>query len=302
MSAAGSAPPGRPETRHVLLLLLLAGIWSSSFLLIKIAVASVPPVTLAAGRVLIAAAVLVVFAAREGHRLPRDPRLYATFVVIGLLGNAFPFVLIHWGELTIDSALAAILMGIMPIATAVLAHFAAGEVLNGTRLAGVALGFAGLLALVGQDALAGLGAHFRAELAVLGGALCYALTTVLVRRSVTAPGPVMAAGALTAASVLMVPLALVLEQPWQLAPGAGALAAGATLGIVHTALAALLYFHLIKHLGATYFSQVNNVIPLLGVLWGWTILAEQPPLRALLALALIVSGMLLLTRARTAPG
>lgn len=264
---------------------------------IKLGVQTLPPLTLACGRMALAALLLLAFAAARGHGWPRAAGVWRGFLVVGLLGNALPFYLIHWGELSIDSGLAAILMGVMPLATAGLAHFLTAEPLRGGRLAGVLLGFTGLLVLVGGDALAGLGTQVLAQGAVLVGALCYALTTVFVRRSVRAPGAVMAAGALSVGTLLLAPLAAVLEQPWHLAPSAVSLAAMGVLGVFSTGFAALLYFHLLRHLGATYFAQVNYWIPLLGVGWGWALLGEQPPLRALAALALILAGVVLVHRA-----
>ncbi len=284
------------------LLLLLACIWSSSFVLIKVGVQTLPPLTLASGRMLLAALLLLAFAFRQGFAWPRELAVWRGFLVIGVVGNALPFTLIHRGELTVESGLTAILMGVMPIATAVLAHFfTRDEPLNRLRFAGVVMGLVGLLVLLGRDAVAGLGAHLSAEAAILCGALCYALTAVYVRRTAPPSGTLMAAGSLSVGALCLVPFALWLEQPWLLQPSAASLAAMLALGIFSTGLAALLFFHLIRQVGATYFSQVNYLIPVLGVGWGWALLAEQPTWQAWLALGCILTGVVLVNRARV-PG
>ena len=171
-----------------LLLLLLALIWSLSFLLIKIGVASVGPVTLTAARLLIGSAVLVLYLAIRKTGIPLNRRALLLYLVVGFMGNTLPFILISWGETHIDSSLAAIMMGIMPIATFVLAHyFIPDEPMTTRKVLGVCLGFGGLLTLVGWSALAGIGDNVLGQLAVLGGALCYGISTVFVRTQPSFP-------------------------------------------------------------------------------------------------------------------
>jgi len=266
-------------------------------MLIKVAVDTVPPMTLAAGRLSLAAAMLAAFAHAGGHRIPLGGRAWGVFLFIGCFGNALPFTLIGWGEQRIDSGLAAILMGIMPVVTAVLAHLlTADERLRPARAVGVAVGFSGLVALVGAGALAGLGGEVLSQIAVLGGATSYAVTTIFVRRFVRLPGRVMAAGATCAGALLIAPLALVLERPWTLSPSAESLLAVAMLGVFATGFATLLYFRLIGNLGATVFSQVNYMIPVMGVGWGVALLAERPESHELAGLALILAGVALVSR------
>ncbi len=296
MNSAVVVPP-EASWRQLALLLLLAGIWSSSFMFIKIGVATIPPATMAAARLMLAAVMLAAIAYAKGYRLPFTLRAWSAFTFVGVMGNAVPFTLIAWGELEVDSGLAAILMGVMPVATALLAHaFVHDERLTGRRAAGVLLGFSGTVLLVGFSALSGLGAQVAAQLAVVGGALCYAITTVFVRRFANLPDVLMAAGSLTTGALLMIPIALLLESPLTLSPSFASTAAVVVLGIVSTGFAALIYFYLIRTVGAAIFSQVNFLTPAIGVAFGMIFLGEVPGADAWTALTLIVLGVWLVTR------
>ncbi|MDH5412398.1 MAG: DMT family transporter, partial [Alphaproteobacteria bacterium] len=207
--------PGQTGVVEIALLLTLATIWSSSFGFIKVAVETVPPITVTAGRLLLAAIIVVIYARLRGHRFPTEPGLWPKFFLIGLFGNALPFTLIGWGEVTIDSGLAAILMAVMPIATLVLAHFfAENERMNPARIAGVTFGFGGILVLIGPDALSGLGDEAVRQIAVAGGATCYAVATVIARRLPKMPTSLSSAGALIAATAIILPASLIFDRPW----------------------------------------------------------------------------------------
>src|SRR4051812_23429337 len=132
--------------------------WGSAFMFMKIAVATVPPATLVASRLILAAIILYAVMRARGLRLPPPGRRWLAFIALGVLGNCLPFFLIAWGQQTIDSALAGILISVMPLATMVLAHFfVAGEHLTSRRALGFAIGFAGIVVLMGPAALMGLG-------------------------------------------------------------------------------------------------------------------------------------------------
>jgi drug/metabolite transporter (DMT)-like permease len=285
--------------REFALLFLLASIWSSSFMFIKVGVDTIPPMTLSAGRLVLAAIMLTVFAMYGRDSVPMTLKIWGVCLFIGLFGNALPYTLISWGELRIESGLAAILMGIVPITTAVLAHlFAHDEPLTVRRLLGICVGFAGIIILVGWQSLTGLHTDVPYELAVLLGALCYAVTNIFVRRHVYIPGRVLAAGSTLAGAFIMLPMALAYERPWSLSPSLESLGAMVMLGLLPTAVAALIYLRLIKATGATFVSQVNYLVPVLGVVWGMALLAERPSWRALAALTLILLGIALVNRRR----
>ena len=272
------------------LLLTLAMLWSTSFVFIKIGVQSVGPMTLTSARLGIAAAILYAGLRLRGHRLPRDRQSWAVFAVIGLLGNTLPFTLISWGEIHIDSGLAAVLMGIMPIITAMLAHIFIREEPFTRRVGiGIFLGFGSVATLLGPQALAGLTAPILAQLAVLLSAVCYGASATFIRYfAEPANWPSLASGTMFAAFTFSLPLTIFLETPWTLQPESAAIVAMLYLGIGSTAVANLIFFYLIPRLGANRSAQVNYFVPVLGALWGVIFLREQLSGRLLLALALIL--------------
>jgi len=287
--------------RNWALLAALAAMWGSAFMFVKLGVATVPPATLVASRLALGAAILYGAMRARGFALPPCGREWLPYAALAMVGNCVPFYLITWGQQFIDSALAGILMAVMPLATLVLAHFlVAGERLSPGRLLGFALGFAGIVVLMGPAALAGLGgsaAQVTAQAAVLAGALCYAANSIIARRVVAAQFLVASTGVLMMAAILMVPVALLADRPWSLAPGAGSVAAIAWLGVGPTALATLLYFQLIAAAGPTFMSIVNYLSPIVALLAGVGLLDERPGNTAVGGLALILFGIALSRRA-----
>ena len=277
------------------LLMALVAMWGSAFLFIKLGVATVPPMTLVAARLVLGVAVLLPLVYMLGLRLPPLGATWFPFILLALLGNAIPFYLITWGQQTVPSALAGILMAAMPLATMVLAHFAvAGEHMTRNRVAGFALGFLGIMSLLGPAALGGLGGSsldVLAQLAILAGALCYAANSVLTRRLVKSEFLVSATAMLLVASVIVVPVALVMDRPWELAPGAPSILSILWLGVGPTAVATICYFQLISSAGPTFMSIVNYLSPCIAVILGVVLLDEEPGVYAYAGLALILAGI-----------
>ncbi len=274
------------------LLLLLALIWSVSFLLIKIGVESIPPFTMTAARLGIAALFFCLFLALKGEWIPMHPRALLLYIVSGVLGNSLPFVLISWGEIFISSSLTAVSMGIMPISTFILAHFfISEEPMTRRKSLGVAFGFLGLISLVGLSVLAGFGDHILGQLAVLGGAMCYSFSVIFVRSQPSFAGYKMAAGMTISAALTSIPLAFIVEDPLLLSPSMESLSAVLALAIFPTAIASLIYFRVINSLGATTFAQINYLIPVLGGLWGVYLLDEILEWNTFLALFLVLCGI-----------
>lgn len=282
-----------PPIAYVLLF-VLAAIWGASFLFIKVAVETIPPMTLVAVRLVLAAAAMLVYLWATGRRLPRDGAIWRDFVVIAVAGNIVPFVLITWGEVVIDSGLAAILMAIMPLSSLALAHvFTQDERMSRAKLVGMIVGFGGILVLVGPGVLAGLGREVVAQVAVAGAAVCYAISNVFTRVSgvVRLPASVTGAGVLLCAAVLAIPLSLIVDRPWALAPTTDAIAALLILALVCTSLAYLILFHLITTTGATFVAFINYLVPVFGVAWGAALLHETLQPGALAGLGLILAGI-----------
>jgi len=279
--------------RHVALLFILAVIWSSSFTTIKVAVETIPPLTLVAVRMVVAGVLLYMVLRLRGLRLPPLGRQWWSFFLLGLTGNAFPFFLISWGETGIDSGAAAILMAVMPLVTLGLAHFfTESDRMTVVKFAGMAIGFGGVVLLVGPDALTRMGDKTIFELSVAGGAVFYAITAVLTRRLPSGGDPLQRGTAVTLCAVVqMVPISLLMDAPWLLAPSTPAVLSAIYLGVFPTGVAAILYFHLIAERGTTFFSVINYIIPCLGVVWGVAFLGEGLPVQALIALGVILCGV-----------
>ena len=202
-----------------LLLIALSILWGGSFFFGKIAVAEFPPLTVAFGRVAIAAAVLVMLARATGVALPASLAAWQPLAIMGLLNNAIPFSLILWGQTHIPSGLAAILNATTPLFTVLIAHVVTrDEKLTRGRAIGLAIGFTGVVVMIGPDMLRELGGNIAAQLACLLAAVSYSFAGIFGRRFRGEPPLRIAAGQLVASSVLLAPLALVIDRPWILPP------------------------------------------------------------------------------------
>jgi len=277
------------------LLIVLSLLWGGSFFFIEGALAALPPFTLVLLRVSLAAAALHLFLRIRGLGMPAGRLVWAAFFGMGLLNNAIPFSLIVWGQTQIASGLAAILNATTPLFTVLVAHAATrDERLTGGRLAGVVIGFAGVAVMIGPGALAGLGDDLLAQLACLAAALSYAFAGVFGRRFARlGVKPVQtAAGQVTASSLLLLPLALLVDRPWALPlPGPEVWAAVAALALLSTALAYILYFRILATSGATNLLLVTLLIPVTAILLGVAILGERLAAEHIAGMALIALGL-----------
>jgi drug/metabolite transporter (DMT)-like permease len=282
---------------HWLLLFALVAMWGTAFTFTGIAVRGFSPTALVTIRLAIAAVLLTGLVVARGHRLPLTRRFWLFSIAITLTGNCVPFWLISFGQQRIDSGLAGILMGIMPLTTMVLAHFfVRGERLNATKAAGFLVGFCGLVVLIGPHALLelrGQGTELLYEVAVLAGAVCYAVNTIIARHRPPAEPLVAAAGVMLAGSAVMLPIG-----GWQASaelPAAppAPLAAMLALSIVATAIATVVFLKLVAIAGPSFTSFINYLIPVWALLIGVVFLDEQPSATVVLGLVLILSGIAL---------
>jgi drug/metabolite transporter (DMT)-like permease len=290
MTASGQRAMGPVEW---LLLVALSGLWGGSFFFAKVALAELPPFTVVLARVALAALALLPVVLASGQRLPRSPRLWGRFVVMGALNNLLPFSLIVWGQTRIGSGLASILNATTPLFAVVLAHvLTQDERLTPGRLAGVLAGLIGVAAMIGPQALAGLGGQVLAELAVLGAALSYALAGIFGRRFRGTPPLVTAFGQVCASTLMILPLALATDHPWTL-PMPRLATIGALIGIalLSTALAYVLYFRILAAAGATNLMLVTFLIPVSALLLGTMILSERLAAGQIAGMALIGLGL-----------
>ena len=284
-----SSPPG---VRDYVLLFTLSALWGSSFLFIKIGVETVPAATLTLARLIIAAVLLYIVARMAGQNLPRGLRLWGVIALAALFGNALPFTLIAWGEESIDSGVAAILMAVMPLTTVLLAHiFTKDEKMTPRKALGVTLGIAGLAVLIGPEALAQLGDDTIRQLAVAGAAFCYGVNAVVTKGLIGQPRRAVAAALMIISTVMLIPVTFAFEDPFSLEVSTRSLIAVIGLGVLHTAIGTMIMLAIVRRQGASFFSQINLVIPIFGVLYGALILFERPPPSAYAALALILLGV-----------
>jgi drug/metabolite transporter (DMT)-like permease len=290
-----SPVPQRPSMSAAdwLLLIGLSLLWGGSFFFAKIAVLELPPLTVALGRVAIAAAILLTLARTTGVALPATLAAWRPYALMGLLNNVIPFTLLFWGQTHIPSGLAAILNATTPLFTVLVAHVATGdEKLNAARLAGLVAGLAGVTVMIGPDVLRDLGANVLAQLACLLAAVSYAFAGVYGRRFRGEPALRVAAGQLTASSVILVlPVALI-DQPWLLPlPSGKAIAALLGLAALSTALGYLIFFRILARAGATNVALVTFLIPVSAILLGTLVLGEQLAIRHVAGMAAIALGL-----------
>lgn len=260
-------------------LVSLSVLWGGSFFFAKVAVAELRPLTVVFGRVALAAFALNLSLWLTGQSLFRRETPWAAFLIMGLLNNLIPFSLIFWGQTQIASGLASILNATTPLFTLLVAHFIThDERIGGLKLGALVIGIGGVAVLLGPDALGGSWGT-AGQIACLGAALSYAFAGVFGRRFAkmgVAPLEA-AAGQVTASTVLILPIMLIVDRPWLLPtlPGWTIWGALAGLALLSTALAYVLYFRILAVAGATNLLLVTFLIPVTAILLGAVILGEQ---------------------------
>lgn len=275
-----------------LLLGMLSMLWGGSFFFIGVAVHEVTPFTLVFCRVGLAAVILLGVCVVTGRRLPADPAMWFAFLVMGAINNLIPFSLIAWSQQHIQSSLASILNATTPIFSVVLTHFLTREErLTANRGIGVLLGWLGVVLLIGIESLAGFDLQIAGYLAVLGAAVCYAAAAIFGRRFRGLHPVTVTTGMLCCSSVMLVPLALIFEQPFALHPSPAAWAAMLGLSLVSTAAAYMIYFRILARAGATNILLVTFLIPVSAILLGVLILGERLGWNALGGMLLIFAGL-----------
>jgi len=286
----------QPRLADYAMLLFLGVIWGSSFLFIGLALEGLPPITLAASRCLIGAVVLLAAVRVMGHAIPRDPRAWLSYLAMGLTNSALPFILISMGQTRIESSLAAILIATVPLFTLLFGHLFTDDKATPRKIAGTLIGFGGIVLLVGPAALAGLTSGLVGQIMIVGAAICFAITQILIKRHRGGTPVVNAACSVACSATWTLPLALLLEHPWQAEPswvGVGALLA---LGIFSTGISHLVFFMLIRSTGPSFVTLNNFISPPVGLIWGILLLGERPSWPIFAALAVILIGIWVATR------
>ena len=274
------------------LLGLLAALWGSSYLLIKIAVASIPPITLIALRVSIAAVFLLIVMRCQGARFPTDRSMWRMLLIQSFFNSIAPWTLLAWGQQHVDSGLAGVLNSTSPIfvffITLLFTHH---EAVTAWKLAGALLGVVGVALIVGVDALRGVGQELAGQSAVLVAAVLYALAAINGKRFSSISPTVTAAGTMVWAMVCLVPMSLAVDTPWTLHPSAGSIAAATALGLFCTGVALLLYFRLVRTIGSMGVTSQSYLRAGISVLLGIFVLGEHITLAMALGLVAIILGV-----------
>jgi drug/metabolite transporter (DMT)-like permease len=280
------------------LLLVLSVLWGGSFLFIKLGLRELPPLTLVFLRVVLASAALAAFLALRGVRFPREAAIWRAFLGMGLLNNVIPFTLLFWGQTRIGGGLASILNATTPIFSILVAHWlTADEKITPQKLGGILLGFLGVIVLLGGGLVGRPGPSLPAMLACLAAAFSYGVAGVFGRRfrRMGVPPAMGAFGQTCASACVMLPAALIVDHPWQLAlPGAVTLSAVLGLALLSTALAYILFFRILEAGGAVNSSLVTLLVPVSAVLMNWGVLGERLVASHFAGMALIAAGLIVI--------
>jgi drug/metabolite transporter (DMT)-like permease len=291
------ANPRHPNMAvELALLVLLATLWGASYTFIKLGVATIPPITLIAARTAIAGVLLLMIMRWRGLKMPRDAATWRRFMFQACLNSVIPWTMIAWGERSLDAGLATILNSTSPIFTffltlAITRH----EALTSRKLLGVAAGMAGICLIVGVQALAGLGEQLTAQVVTVLAAICYAGAAIFSRgfRDLDPMAP--AAGSLLCGAVILIPVSLVVDRPWTLAPSMSSMLALSGLAVFSTAFAFVIYFRLIQTLGSVGTTAQAYLRVPIGVALGVLFLGESLTPTAWIGLGCVVIGVAAMT-------
>lgn len=278
------------------LLLALATLWGASYTLIKIGVATVPPITFIAARTLIAGGILFAILHLRGLKLPGDGATWKRFMFQACLNSVIPFTMIAWAEQTVDAGLATILNSTSPIFTFLLTVFLTQhEPATARKLFGVVAGIIGICLIVGVEAFNGLGRDLWAQLAIVGATMSYAIAAIYGRGFKGLDPMMPAAGSLICGAAILFPLSLLIDQPWTLAPSVNSMWALLGLSVFSTALAFVIYFRLLRSLGSVgTTSQAYLRVPI-GVGIAILFLGETPTSSMLAGLLCVIVGVAAMT-------
>jgi drug/metabolite transporter (DMT)-like permease len=275
-----------------LVFLALGFMWGSSYLFIKLAVDDFGTFTLVALRLVVGAILLWTVVRVAKQPLPRERRVYGHLLVMAIVNITIPFLLITWAEQSVESSLAAILTSPVPLFAIVLsAIFLADEPMRVNGVVGLVVGFIGVVIITSRG-LTGAGSSVVGELALLGAAFSYACGAVYSRRNVRGLAPMIpAVFQVTFAAIITGVVALLFEHPWTATPDTEAIFSILWLGILGSGLAYLAVFRLFAHWGATRTTLVAYLIPVVGIVLGYLVLAEPVDARLIVGTALVIAGV-----------
>ena len=281
------------QPKHWTAFIILGGVWSASFLWIKIALEEIGPNTLVAWRVLFGLLFAGGAVLLQRKAWPRDWTGWLPFLILGVTSVAIPFFLITWGELSIASAVASILNATVPLFTIVIAHlFLQDDRITVQRVIGLFIGFIGVVVLLSEDLLAGVHGSVLGQAAVILASIFYAASSVYARRKTqSAPGLVRGAAPLVSATVVMWMVAPALESPFKIPQLPITWIAILWLGVLGSGLALILWYYLLHEIGPTRTGMVTYIFPLGGVILGVIFLNEHLSWQLAVGALLIISSI-----------
>ncbi|QOZ70395.1 DMT family transporter [Bradyrhizobium arachidis] len=295
--AAASVLPSKPAAgarswRDYALLLALACCWSSTYPLAKLALPTIPPITFISARSLIAAAFLFAILWMRGTRIPTDAKAWKLFATQQLINSTFPFLIITWAQQYVPASNTVVLASTTPIFAFLITRHEPATLL---KLAGAILGLAGTIAIIGLDALRGFGSDIIAEIAILLATISFACATIFGLRLSEYDPMVVAAGSLLFGGLVLLPPAVIIDQPWTLHPTPTAIVATIVMGLVSSALGLMLFYVCLGRLGTlTTNAQGYLRIPI-GVGLSVLLLGESVPSNLALGLLLVMAGVAAMT-------
>ena len=285
-----------PKTIDYILLSILSLIWASAFFNIKIATYSYGPLTIAFLRIFLGAILIAILCFFKNIKIEAFSKDWYWFALIGFVNLVIPFFLIAYGVQKIQSNLAAILMSTTPLSSAILAHFFTNkEKINFTKIIGVMVGFAGIIVLFSDNILINNENFFHA-LMILVGSTFYVIGGILTLKISKKKNENLTSSILIWGALIIFPIAMYYEQPWNLVPRLDSTISLIYLGIFPTGIAWLIRFHILKKNGLVFHSQVAYLIPIFGVILGYVFLKEVITLKVLLALIAVIIGFYFVRR------
>ena len=287
----------QPNLIDYLLLTILALIWASAFFNIKIATYSFGPVTIAFLRVFFGAIPVLLLCFFKDIKIEAFSKDWYWFALIGFINLVAPFFLIAYGVKTVQSNLAAILMSTTPLSSTVLGHFyTKNEKFNFIKTVGILIGFSGIIFLFSDNLLIDEN-NFYSALLILLGSTCYVIGGVLTLKISKKKNENVTGSILIWATIILIPLVIFIEQPWQITPRLDSTISVIYLGLVSTGIAWLLRFRILVNNGLIFQSQVSYLIPIFGTILSYIFLKELITFKVLISLIAVVVGIYFVKKA-----
>ena len=287
----------KPRIIDYVLLTILALIWSSAFFNIKIATYSYGPVSVAFGRVLFGAVPVLLLCFYKKIKIEAFSKDWHWFALIGFINLVAPFFLISYGVKSVQSNLAAILMSTTPLSSTILGHFfTKNEKFNFIKTFGILIGFSGIVYLFSDNLLINDN-NFISALLILLGSTCYVVGGVLTLKISKKKNENVTGSILIWAIIILIPLTIFIEKPWNLNPSIESTISLIYLGVVSTGLAWLLRFRILKRNGLIFQSQVSYLIPIFGMILGYIFLKEMITTKVIISLIAVLIGLYFVKKA-----